>query len=52
MSSREPWLGVASVLGLVVMLLADGMLDGLGLSLALAPLAYAGIAVWKARSRR
>ncbi|HWB18217.1 MAG TPA: hypothetical protein VG538_17565 [Vicinamibacterales bacterium] len=52
MKSREPWLGLASAAGLVVMLIGDGALDVVGLLIAIAPLAYGLAATIRRRERR
>lgn len=40
MSPREPWLGVASAAGLVLMLVGEGVADVVGFLVAIVPLAY------------
>lgn len=52
MKGREPWLGLATIARLVVMLCAEGAVDVIGLSLALVPIAYAGLAWRRARRNR
>jgi hypothetical protein len=52
MSPREPWLGVASAAGLVVMLLSDGKADLVGFFIAVVPVAYAISAVIAHRRER
>lgn len=52
MSPYEPWLGVASAAGLVVMLLGDGTADLLGFLIAVVPLAYAVSSVVARRRER
>lgn len=51
MRRPELWLALATIAGLLVMLLRDGALDLLGFALATAPLAYGALAWWRGRSR-
>lgn len=51
MKGREPWLGLATIAGLMWMLLGDGLHDLAGLVLAVVPLAYGGVAWSRARRR-
>lgn len=51
MKGREPWLGLATVAGLCIMLLGEGLTDVLGLGLAVVPLVY-GIGKWRGASER
>lgn len=52
MRAWQPWFGLFAASGLVVMLLTDGWLDGLGFAIAAAPLAYGLGAWWSRRSQR
>lgn len=40
MKAREPWIGLAGIAGLVLMLLGDGPIDLLGFVIATGPLAF------------
>ncbi len=51
MKGREPWLGLATIAGLGILLLGEGAIDALGLGLAAVPLAY-GLAKWRAGTKR
>lgn len=51
MRGREPWFGLVSAAGLGVMLVSEGLLDVLGLAVAVAPLIYAAVAVLRASRR-
>lgn len=44
MKAWQPWFGLLSASGLVVMLLREGVLDGLGFFIAASPLAYGAVA--------
>ncbi len=53
MSAHEPWFAAAaSITGLAVMLIGDGVLDALGLLVAMAPLAYGVVALFARRHWR
>lgn len=51
MKAREPWCGVASATGLILMLLGEGAVDALGLFIAVSPLLHGLGAVVRRRSR-
>jgi hypothetical protein len=50
MKGREPWLGLATIAGLAIMLFAEGPTDAAGLALAALPGVY-GVVAWR-RARR
>lgn len=50
LKGREPWLGLVTLLGLVVMLLVDGVLEVAGLLLTLVPLIW-GLLAWRGNGR-
>ena len=45
MKKWQPWLGLASGLGLVLMLVGEGFVDALGFAVSVAPLAL-GVGAW------
>ncbi len=51
MKTWEPWFGLASAGGLVVMLLGAGWVDTLGFTISAAPLAWGLLAWWRHRAR-
>lgn len=49
MRAWQPWLGLVAASGLVVMLLGEGWLDGLGLLISASPISYGLTAWWRRR---
>lgn len=52
MKGREPWLGLTTIAGLALMLVAEGLADAVGLVVAAIPVIYAAVAVRQARAHR